>query len=184
MSLTVAKPLWDLTAKYYWNRLPPKITGWIRPWMDARGSTTCGVAIGLPPALTAKIAAWPTAQCKRWSTPADHSWHSKGSKKRVLCNFPLLIQLFSGGFSESQMKHLSRIPLFWTILCLLIHVGFLANSCSKQCFEFNQVRNIITKVLLFASHDTTIDLQTGLQKKRKQSPVSWFLESLQQNYRF
>ena len=28
---TVAKPLWDLATKYYWNR-PPKLTGWIRPW--------------------------------------------------------------------------------------------------------------------------------------------------------
>jgi len=27
ISLTVAKPLWDLTTKYYWNRPP----GWIRP---------------------------------------------------------------------------------------------------------------------------------------------------------
>ena len=28
--LTAAKPLWDLTTKYYWN-LPPNVTGWIRP---------------------------------------------------------------------------------------------------------------------------------------------------------
>ena len=27
----VAKPLWDLTSKCYWNRPPPKLTDWIRP---------------------------------------------------------------------------------------------------------------------------------------------------------
>ena len=29
---TVAKPLWDLTTKYYWNLTPPNLTGCIRPW--------------------------------------------------------------------------------------------------------------------------------------------------------
>ena len=29
--LTVAKPLPDLTAKYYWNLPPPSLTGWILP---------------------------------------------------------------------------------------------------------------------------------------------------------
>jgi len=28
--VTIAKPLWDLTTKYYWNR-PPNVIGWIRP---------------------------------------------------------------------------------------------------------------------------------------------------------
>jgi len=32
ISLTVAKPLWDLTSKYYWNRPLPELTGVIRPW--------------------------------------------------------------------------------------------------------------------------------------------------------
>ena len=32
ISPTVAKPLWDLTSKYYWKQLPsPKFTGWIQP---------------------------------------------------------------------------------------------------------------------------------------------------------
>ena len=31
--LTVAKPLWDLTSKYYWNRPAPNLTGWIRTWV-------------------------------------------------------------------------------------------------------------------------------------------------------
>ena len=35
ISLTTAKPLRDLTAKYYWNCPPtPKLTGWIRPWLQ------------------------------------------------------------------------------------------------------------------------------------------------------
>jgi len=34
--LTVAKPVWDLTTNYYWNRSPPNITGWIGPWMDRK----------------------------------------------------------------------------------------------------------------------------------------------------
>jgi len=30
ISLTVVNPWWDLAAKYYWNRSPPKRTGWAR----------------------------------------------------------------------------------------------------------------------------------------------------------
>jgi len=29
--LTAAKPFWDLTTKYYWNRPPPNLSGWTRP---------------------------------------------------------------------------------------------------------------------------------------------------------
>jgi len=28
-----AKPLWDLTTKYHWNRPRPNLAGWTRPWM-------------------------------------------------------------------------------------------------------------------------------------------------------
>jgi len=31
ISLTVGKSLWDLTTKYFWNRPPPNLAGWIRP---------------------------------------------------------------------------------------------------------------------------------------------------------
>jgi len=31
ISLTVAKLLWDLTTKYYWNPPPLNLAGWIRP---------------------------------------------------------------------------------------------------------------------------------------------------------
>ena len=36
-SLTVAKPLCDLTTKSYWNRPHlPNLTSWIRPWIQCR----------------------------------------------------------------------------------------------------------------------------------------------------
>jgi len=34
--LTVAKTLYNLITKYYWNRPSPNLTGWIRPWRHER----------------------------------------------------------------------------------------------------------------------------------------------------
>jgi len=57
ISLTAAKLLWDLTAKYCWNRPPPKLPGWIRPWYDA--TTTNHLLV--------------QSECDQHCCPCDHT---------------------------------------------------------------------------------------------------------------
>jgi len=47
-------------------------------------------------AFTAKVAAWPTAPCKRRGAHADHSWHFEieMSKKRAYWTFSIILSSF------------------------------------------------------------------------------------------
>jgi len=88
ISLTVAKPLWDLTTKYYWN-LPHNLAGWILP--GHRSTTYVSRAVGF---LIGKV---------NWRRVLDWHWTIKCTTMFVRLMGNLCCDVLLG--HECQQQH-------------------------------------------------------------------------------
>ena len=89
ISLTVAKPLCNMATKYYWNRYPPNLAGWIRPWEIREAHNFSYTVYSKSSAqLTHATATQPQLHCRlaNCNGPAIDQWWSLPFNWKVGCS--------------------------------------------------------------------------------------------------